>query len=665
MQDQPLSVRLPALSASRAASRVSIRRLAPLGLLWLLLALAIAAVYWTPQAIALDVGHSYARPHLHGFFADEAQAESTYAYSGASSRIVLPGLGGSAVVWQARFNGWRPPGVAPAEVTFRSGENSLTFAPATTPRTYAIFLPAGAGDVGVDIVSNAYRPAAGDDRWLGVPVEAVRAQALGRAPAWTTLLLTLGLGTLLWAFGRRVGLGPWLALGAALALCAPLVAGLALARMFITVGLLRWVVVAALLHAALGPLQWLVGRTLRRHELAVAPLTWNWLWGLFGLAFLFKLGGVLYPHIIVFDEAAHTGRVKLVLAGEFARLYFPDFTSFMGVTVGIEGGYFPYSPLWYLVVTPLHWLGVSIGDAMNGLNAFLDITKGLIIFVIALATTGRERLAVLAALLYQLLPMPYYLLSWGNYPTQFGLWAALLATAYLALNYGRLRERRVFGWWVGLLVLCILTYTVIGVFAWTMFGLLALIEALRGSRRPRGLALALIGGILAAELIAFAVYHVQFAGVFFSETLPSLLSSADSKVDGPLTTAVDPRESPLSNFSANTSFMRNHLTDWLILLALAGTVGLYADRATRRWWPLWTAWLGIFVLYSLASAFVADMVLKHIFFIMPLICIAVAWVAEQVWTRLRGGRWAVAAGLLALGVVVGRGWHFYLLIKRH
>ncbi len=59
------------------------------------------------------------------------------------------------------------------------------------------------------------------------------------------------------------------------------------------------------------------------------------------------------------------------------------------------------------------------------------------------------------------------------------------------------------------------------------------------------------------------------------------------------------------------------------------------------------------------------MVLKHIFLIMPLLCIAAALVADWLWERLRLGRWAVAAGALALLALVAECWHFYLLIKRH
>jgi len=667
----------PQASAQASAPQLQARRLefgllsrygraiAPLLLLWLGILLTLALIYWQPTTSQIDIGTSYARAYLGRFFADEVEGGTTYAYSGAESAVHVPGVGGGALVATARFNGWRPDGVAPAQITLSAGADSLQFSPRTTPAVYHIFLPPGAGDARFDLSVNTYQPAGADLRSLGIPLDQLAMRPLSRQPAWTTLGWLLLLATLLWAFARRLEVAPALAAWLTLLPVSAILLGIWRVRLLVTVGLLPWVIAALLLHGLLGPSRWLLARVLQRHELAVSPPIWRWLWGGLGIALLFKVGGVLYPHIRVFDEAAHLLRVRWVLDGRFGELYFPNYTSFMGATVGIEGGYFPYSPLWYLLSAPFAALGLPIGDTMNVLNATLDVSKGGFIFIIALATTRRERLALLAAGLYQLLPMPYYLLSWGNYPTQLGLWAALFATTYLVLNYARLMQRRVFGWWVALLALCILTYTVIGIFAWTMFVLVALLEAFRGKLRQPRIIQGVLVGIVLAELFAFGIYHVQFASVFFQTTLPSLLKSTQDKADGPISTTVDARESPLSNLNANTVFMRNHATDGLLLLGLIGMVGLYADPVARRWWVLWTAWLSIFGLYTLVSAFVADMVLKHIFFIMPLLCIAVALVADWLWARLRLGRWAVAAGALALLVFVAERWHFYLLIKRH
>lgn len=637
----------------------------PLLLLWLIIGAGLMAIYWGRAASQIDIGTSYARAYLGRFFADETQGSTTYAYTGQQSTLSVPGIGSGTAVATIDFNGWRPEGVAPAQVTMRAGAGTLQFSPRASPARYHVFLPPQSGDVRLELSVNTYRPSNVDVRELGIPLDQITLRPLTRMLAWTTLGWLLLLTTLLWAFGRRIGVSPWLAGLLTLLPTSALLVGLWQARLVLTVGLERWVVAAALLHLLLGLARWLLARTLQRHNLAVSALGWSGLWGISGLALLIKLGGVLYPHIRVFDEAAHALRVQWVLDGRFGELYFPNYTSFMGATVGIEGGYFPYSPLWYLVSAPFALLRLPIGDAMNGINAILDVSKGLFIFVIALATMRRERLALVAAALYHFLPMPYYLLSWGNYPTQFGLWAALFATTYLVLNYTQLMQRRIFGWWVALLVLCILAYTVLGVFAWTMFGVMALLELLRGQRRQAHIVKALLVGMIMAEVLAFAVYHVQFATVIVQNTLPSLLESAQSKADGPISTAVDARESPLSNLNANTIFMRNHFTDFLLGLGLVGFVGLYIEASSRRWWVLWTAWFSIFVLYSLVSAFVADMVLKHVFFIMPLLCIAVALVADTIWQRVRGGRWAIAAGALALMALVADRWYYYLLIKRH
>ncbi|WP_026370629.1 hypothetical protein [Kallotenue papyrolyticum] len=71
------------------------------------------------------------------------------------------------------------------------------------------------------------------------------------------------------------------------------------------------------------------------------------------------------------------------------------------------------------------------------------------------------------------------------------------------------------------------------------------------------------------------------------------------------------------------------------------------------------------MLSSLFSGFVADMVLKHVFFILPLVCIALAIVLERWWRAGLGGRLAVLALLLFLAAEVIERGHFYLLVKRH
>jgi hypothetical protein len=101
------------------------------------------------------------------------------------------------------------------------------------------------------------------------------------------------------------------------------------------------------------------------------------------------------------------------------------------------------------------------------------------------------------------------------------------------------------------------------------------------------------------------------------------------------------------------------------MVSALGALMLVQQRQFRRWWPVWAAWAGIFVLYSLVSAYVADMVLKHIFIVMPLVCIWMAIAFERWWRRGVFGRAVVLAVLGFLAVDVALKGHYYLLVKRH
>lgn len=640
-----------------------------LGVLYAITLIGLWIVYRVENTVALDMGSSYARPFLHGFLRDTQNDQTAFAYTTRGSTISLPGSASGPYRVRLKISGWRPAPYKTPALTLRSGTFSTTFPLRDVNQTifYDLVLPPTAGDLLLEFESDLYRPSVDDQRSLGVALFTVEVRGLSSFPPLTTTAVMLVIATLLWWFGLRVGLSGSAAtlLSGVVLLC--LLVGLAQARLLITIGLNRWMITLLLLHLLLWPLQRLMQTVMRRYDLEITPASGNWLWAIFGLALIFKLGGMLYPVAIFYDQAAHTVRVQMLLDGRFLELYRPGFTSYMGGTVGLESGYMPYSPLWYIIIAPLRLMGIAIGNAMNGLSGILDTSKGLMIFLIALATLRRERAALLASGLYYLLPMPYFLLSWGNYPTQFGLWAALLAITFLTLNYEHMpevRQWRSFGMWAALLALAILSYTMIGLLAFTMFGVLIVIKALQGIKPNWGIIQALVVGMLVAEIFSFAIYHYQFAAVFVSSTLPSVINSVLTKANAELRTDVEPRESPLSNVLANNAFMRNHTTDLLLIVALIGFVWLYIDDKAGRYRGLWSAWIAILLIYTVFSAYVADMVLKHVFFVMPLICIAAALVLDRIWGRWSYGRWIVIAGLILLFALTADRWWFYMLVKR-
>lgn len=631
--------------------------------LWMVIGLIVA--YRVPQPLQVDLGSSYARAYTRGFDKRETNENYTYSFTGEHAQIFIPGAGGGSFATTLRFDGTRPAGVEPARVFLGNDQAGVTFHPPATLRMYHVLLPATAGDIDYQITANPFRAGGNDPRILGVPIDRLDAQPITHVPPLRAGLILLALVLGLYALARRLAFRPGPAALLALVIASIALYGLMHARMLITVGLVRWLVVLAGLHLLLWPLRAALGFLYRRSNIELARGEEIWLARIFAAATLVKLGGILYPHIIIFDEPAHVLRMQMILDGRFLELYRPGYTSYMGDTVGLGSGQFPYSPLWYLIVVPFHFIGLSLKDASNGLSALMDVSKLIPIHMIVRATIGSRRPALMAAAFYHLLPMPLFLLSWGNYPTQFGLWASLIATAFLVVNYRRFEGRRMFIAWVAFMALAILSYTVLGVFAVTLFGLIALLGLAqrdgRGLRRLRFI----VGGMIVAELFCFAIYHVQFAGPILRDTLPAVLSGTAERLDAPLDASAEARVNAAANFAANNQFTVNHFTSLGLLLAAGGLLVLVLEPRARRWWPVWGAWIGVFVLYSLVSAYVADMVLKHVFYIMPLIAIAIGMLCDRWWRRGRFGQAAVVLVMLFFVVQYFERGHFYLLVKRH
>ncbi len=629
----------------------------------------LSLVYRVLQPLELDIGGSHARAYLRGFDNPEKNESYTYAFSRERAQVFLPGAGGG--YWEAvlRFDGVRPTGTPPAWVNLTANDASLTLAPANGVRLYHLLAPATHGDLDLRLTTNAFPAGANDPRLLGIPLDRVTAHALHPSAPLRAGLLILALAVGLYTLGRRLALRPSVSALIVLATVALALWSLAEARLLLTVGLVRWLVVLAGLHVALWPLRRLVRAV---YERAGAPLSAGeeaWLWRIFAVATLVKLGGILYPHAIIFDQAAHVLRMNWILDGRFLELYRPGYTSYMGDTVGLGGGQFPYSPLWYLIVVPFNFLGLSLPDATNGLSALMDVSKLFPIHLIARVTLRSRRTALFAAALYNLIPMPYFLLSWGNYPTQFGLWASLLATAFLVVNYDQfalgLRARRTFWIWVGLMALAILSYTVLGVFSISLVGLIGLLGLFqRGGQGWKRLWF-IVAGIVVAELVCFAIYHVQFAHSLATETLPAIVTGTLDRLDNPLEAQADPRANAWANFQANNQFTFNHFTSLVLVLTAIGGFMVAQQQQFRRWWPVWVGWAALFGLYSLVSAYIADMVLKHVFIVMPLVCIWTAVVLDRWWRRGIFGRAATIMVMLFLVADVVQKGYVYVLIKRH
>jgi hypothetical protein len=635
-------------------------------LLLLLLLGAAAAIlaYRVPAASRLDVGTLYAAPYLRGFTNPEQNAIYTYAFSTDRSELRLPGVGAGAHLLSMRLSEWRPDVTEPTQVTLHDGQRLLgtfTLSP-QAPMIYHLLVPSENGDLTLRWSGTVSVPGGDDSRRLGVAVDWVETQPLQPYAAPLQVLNLLAIALLAYILLRRLALRPPGALALAAAPALALAVLLATERIWWTIYTPRLSALLLGLNLSLWPLQALARWAWRRGGVALTPANEIWLWRILMLAALVKIGGVIHPQIIVFDERWHVPRTQLVLDGRLMELIVPSRVTLLGETVGLDGGHFPYSPLWYLVTAPFGWLGADLGIASNVLNAALDVSRSLLIIYIAMRMFGSQRAALAAGGIYHLLPMPYFLLSWGNWPTQLGLWGALLLIAVVVATFERPGERATLALLVAAALIAMLTYTVVGIVSFTMIGTLAMLEWLRRSNQLGRLRTrTLLGALVAAEVVAFLLYHIWYVPTILADTLPALaraITGHQRELHG------TPEAGLIDDLVVNWNYARNHLTWAVIPLVPLGAI--LAWRRASRARLLLVAWALVLVIFSLFSWAVADMIFKHIFFVLPLIAICAGLVHAALWSRRgRATRLVPIVMLLYLAAVCAERWYDYIMIKRH
>jgi hypothetical protein len=613
----------------------------------------------------LDFGTTRVAPFATGFFAPEANDSFSYAFSSARSLLQLPGFGAAATLVTLRVSGDRDPGMAPPPLTVSlPGLRDVTLQLRAGTARYSLLVPPAPADLTVQFSSPTFLPFGEDTRQLGVAFDWIDLQQLGWGRAWPTAAAQLAIGLAAYGLLIQLAVSARVA-GAAVALLTVTSGGLLLLEPLLWASQLPRLAWLLVVLAAFLPL-------LRRGFTALTrggAVTFSsraelLLWRIVVLAAVIKLGGVLSPQIIVYDERWHVPRTDWLLEGRALELILPSRVTLLGSTVGLEGGHFPYSPLWYFLVAPFGLLGADLGISSNVLNVSLDVSRSLLLAVIALRLSGRERFAVAAALVYQLLPLPYWLISWGNWPTQLGLWGALVLIAvFSSLSPTALNRRR---WLIfsAAAALAMATYTVVGVMAFLLIGATALFGQLLRQRTTLTLRQTL-PALLAGEAVIFAIYHVWFVPTLLGETVPILWENLLLRFGAvvPAVEAALVERAPLPTAAIDGAFLLNHL-GWIgIGLILAGLPLLWRQVQAAR--PLIAAWISITLLFTAVSWTAVDMILKQYFFLLPLAALSGGSALETLSRRNRYGRLAALGIVLALAAFCAWRWYELIMFKRH
>ncbi len=614
----------------------------------------------------------------------------TYRWSRAESRILLPGLGRGA--WQVDLTlVTRHPNNQPVEARVYANNMLLAEVPDNgTARRIRLMIPAdvmSSGDLELTLRSQTFE----DPRTIGIYVSRVLVMPIDihgsmLLPPWKTLFYGLMLVLSLYAClkllfnssadtdnqAKVVTVRDWgstllsvvLLLGGSWALAVaryptsfmlPRLAVLALVSLLLILvlrPLLVWIFRAVGMPADVGPLTTTIeqpsGLVRRWWRSLERPWPWfiNALLLIFFLSYWLKVGGMLYPYFVSIDVGWHMDKVRWILRGQLPLIYSTNSPLNELTMPAAEWGetkpVIPYSPYFHMFATSFALLPWSMAFTTNMFSAVIDCSRVFLIALMVRKVGRSERGAVLAALLYAVLPVTFLLHSWGNIPTTFGLWWTLAATTVALVAWNQLHRPIPFIGLTLLLLGSLLFYTVTGVFM-GMFVLLFIpifwwttsrradAAELRAGLRPFGLA------ALAALGLSLLIYYGQYIWPIIDQTLPYMASVFTS---GPESVGVERPSFGQYMFSYVPHldyriWPGDYLYYGLAIPLLFTIPGFIALRNRPLLWSILAAWFTVGLFFMLAG-YRISMVDKQLFYIVPAICICWAVFAERYWQR---GRW--------------------------
>lgn len=640
----------------------------------------------------------------------------TYRWSTDESHVRLPGIGRGAWRLDMKTVTAHPDG-SPVNASIHVNDTPLVTLPDTPAlRRISILLPASAmqsGDLNLTMQAETFA----DPRPLGLFVSNIGVAPVGTSawtietvlPPWRTLLYSLVIVACFYAclsllaadiFDtypstthinrkerkdqteelRRYGLpllatlaliatGTWALLAHRLP-TTPMLPGLALLALW---SVLLLVLLRPLLRRVLAP---------GANEDAPAtntPFATTRFAGIVLLIFFagywIKCTGMLYPYFIGIDVHWHMERVRWILNGDLPLLYgtnSPLNESTMPLAEwGENKPVIPYSPYYHMFAASFVIFPWSLEMSASMVSALFDSLHVLLIAWLAYRGGLSRRAAILATLLYTLLPVKFLLHSWGNVPTTAGLWWAFATTAWIVVGWNRLRRPAAFIVLTGLLLAALLFYTVAGVFTGLFLVCFTLLIILLARARPAAAsaASALLAGIrplwiaiVLAGALVLLVYYGQYIGPIIERTIPYFSQSLTSSAE-----EMGKAGDTLSGY------ITRHVRMWDYGLALPLILTFYwiVQEGRKLWrgekqsetlsptaptippttllWAAISGWMlvtGIFIV----AAFKVSMVDKHFFVSIPLMVIATAAVLDLWWERSRAVPPAILLWYVYLGI---------------
>lgn len=627
--------------------RVRWPRLVLLLSLWLVAVNALALWLFAGRPYTIDAGGYGDQLLLRGFAEQERNdAGATYRWSGRRSEIAWSGVGLTAQLQATLLVGGTPPGApTPLPTALEvNGQQWGTLAVASGPRRYYLLLPA-ANDGGLRLVldSPLLRDPA-ENREIGLRLDGVELR-LGPGPllppAWhllaqlACLLLLATTLRVLYASPASTRTTGQQAANDMRRPAWPLLLGTCLLG-----GLLLAIAEAAVLPlmsaylprlvgaAAVLTLLTALGLPLARRTLPfVAERDLRCFWAVALVACGIRMAGMLYPPFATHDLPLNLKRLDAVTRGLLV-LIAPS-TEFAGeMTI--------YPPAPYIALLPSYLLLGSRPLVLQYGIPLLDGSSALFVGLLALRLGAASRAARIAAVLYAVSSLSFTALWWGFTAQAFGQWCiAPLALALIAAaDHARLRT------WIAaalLFQLALLSHIGVAVLAvvWVTLALGLLLY-----QRSRA-ALVLPPSFTRRALVFYVASGVMALVLLYADVFFFMIREAG---DAGETIGQELGRGATFLFLKGTLLAYTPLGLPLVLVGL----GMLWRRAPLGPRAVATAWV-VTVLLFVAIDLLFGLIVRHLYFMLPLACIAAAlplhWLARR-------ARWAEA---LAWGLVAAYG----------
>lgn len=364
--------------------------------------------------------------------------------------------------------------------------------------------------------------------------------------------------------------------------------------------------------------------------------------GVLGLLLLVELVIVTYPLMLSSDANFQANRMGEFLSGNWHPT---------SVTQHEPAFRIPYPVSLYVVAAPLTAVGLDSVTALEIVVAVFDVLVSALLVFLGSRFMNDLSTGLLAAVLYQLVPMNAWSLSAGNFTNIFAV--AMLAVTFclllVAATEGQRRAAILAG--VGTLTALTAHFGVLleGVVLWpTWMGVVWLLSPpLRDERRF--LTLAVTAGALAAGL-----YYLGYWELFGSQWERALEQGGRA---GDVA-------SPLQKLSLNLAFLGEQWGWVFVATVFLGAFALARTPLSGTFTAAAAAWLGVTLLY-VGVDLVSSLGIRYYLQMLPLAALLSAGCLSRLFGRGRLGKMVAIAAVAYMGV---RGiWTLYdvLLIRYH